>query len=157
DDVAVLMDEKEEENKVEEAKIDESAQVPGRKAESQEKIYKINMDHASKVLSIKEDELDSYKAPLEETGKGPVSKSSEKKKGRTVVITTEDMHKRKNDVKARTTLLLALPDEHQLRFSNSSSNTSSGKGEVPTASVSTASIQVSTASTDVAAASLSHD
>ncbi|GJT64402.1 hypothetical protein Tco_1015882 [Tanacetum coccineum] len=38
---------------------------------------------------------DSYKAPPEETGKG----------------------KRRNDVKARTTLLLALPDEHQLRFS----------------------------------------
>nr|GEW29862.1 hypothetical protein [Tanacetum cinerariifolium] len=28
-----------------------------------------------------------------------------------------NMHKRRNDVKARTTLLLALPDEHQLRFS----------------------------------------
>nr|GEW57174.1 hypothetical protein [Tanacetum cinerariifolium] len=37
------------------------------------------------------------------------------------------------------------------------SNTSSGKGEVYIASVPTASIQVSTASTDVAAASLSHD
>nr|GEY04904.1 hypothetical protein [Tanacetum cinerariifolium] len=39
----------------------------------------------------------------------------------------------------------------------SSSNTSSRKGDVPTTSVPTASIQVSTASTDVAAASLSHD
>nr|GFB70453.1 ribonuclease H-like domain-containing protein [Tanacetum cinerariifolium] len=39
------------------------------------------------------------------------------KKGRIVAITTEDMQKRRNDVKARTTLLLALPDEHQLRFS----------------------------------------
>ncbi|GJW22168.1 ribonuclease H-like domain-containing protein [Tanacetum coccineum] len=39
----------------------------------------------------------------------------------------------------------------------SSSNTSSGKGDVPTTSVLTASIQVSTASTDVLAASLSHD
>nr|GEW68084.1 retrovirus-related Pol polyprotein from transposon TNT 1-94 [Tanacetum cinerariifolium] len=39
------------------------------------------------------------------------------KKGRAVVITTEDMQKRRNDVKARKTLLLALPDEHQLRFS----------------------------------------
>nr|GFA01832.1 hypothetical protein [Tanacetum cinerariifolium] len=57
DDVVVLMDEKEEEKKVEEAKIDESAQVQGRLAESQAKIYKIDMDHASKVLSIKEDEL----------------------------------------------------------------------------------------------------
>nr|GEW32819.1 hypothetical protein [Tanacetum cinerariifolium] len=187
---------------------------------------------------------DSYKAPLEETDKGPASESSARKKGRTVAITTEDMQKRRNDVKARTTLLLALPDEHQLRFSKyetakelweailktfggneatkktkknqlklqygnfkakgsetleqtfnrlqairnrddldtmslddvynhlkvyepkvqkksglnsqnmafiSSSNTSSGKGDVLTASVRTASIQVSTASTDVAA------
>nr|GEW99567.1 hypothetical protein [Tanacetum cinerariifolium] len=63
---------------------------------------------------------DSYKAPPEETAKdkglaGEVS-SSTKKKGRTVAITAEDMQKRKNDVKARTTLLLALLDEHQLRF-----------------------------------------
>nr|GFB08435.1 hypothetical protein [Tanacetum cinerariifolium] len=35
----------------------------------------------------------------------------------TVTLTTDDMQKRKNDVKARTTLLLSLPDEHQLRFS----------------------------------------
>nr|GFC37351.1 hypothetical protein [Tanacetum cinerariifolium] len=155
--------------------------------------------------------------------KGPASESSAKKKGRTVVITTEDMHKRRNDVKARTTLLLALPDEHQLRFSkyetakelweailktfggNEATNKTkknqlkqqygnfktegsetleqtfnrlqaivshlefmdvenkqddlnqNGKGEVHTASVPTASIQVSTASTDVAAANLSHD
>nr|GEV67697.1 putative ribonuclease H-like domain-containing protein [Tanacetum cinerariifolium] len=59
---------------------------------------------------------DSYKAYPEETGKGPASESSAKKKGRTVVITIENMQKRRNDVKARTTLLLALPDEHQLRF-----------------------------------------
>nr|GEV20308.1 hypothetical protein [Tanacetum cinerariifolium] len=39
----------------------------------------------------------------------------------------------------------------------SSSSTSSGKGEVHTASVPTASTQVSTASTDIAAASISHD
>nr|GEV18335.1 hypothetical protein [Tanacetum cinerariifolium] len=52
-----------------------------------------------------------------ETGKGSASERSAKKKGRTIVITTEDMQKRRNDVKARTTLLLALPDEHQLRFS----------------------------------------
>nr|GEZ50431.1 hypothetical protein [Tanacetum cinerariifolium] len=60
---------------------------------------------------------DSYKAPPEEIGKGPASESFARKKGRTVAITTEDMQKRRNDVKARTTLLLALPDEHQLRFS----------------------------------------
>ncbi|GKB19655.1 hypothetical protein Tco_0853578 [Tanacetum coccineum] len=33
------------------------------------------------------------------------------------LVQAEDMQKRRNDVKARTTLLLALPDEHQLRFS----------------------------------------
>nr|GEU48276.1 putative reverse transcriptase, RNA-dependent DNA polymerase [Tanacetum cinerariifolium] len=59
--------------------------------------------------------------PLLETAKdkglaGEVS-SLTKKKGRTVAITAEDMQKRKNDVKARTTLLLAFLDKHQLRFS----------------------------------------
>nr|GEX74471.1 hypothetical protein [Tanacetum cinerariifolium] len=61
----------------------------------------------------------SYKAPPKETAKdkglaGEVS-SSTKKKGRTMAITAEDMQKRKNDVKARTTLLLALSDEQQLQ------------------------------------------
>nr|GEU60862.1 hypothetical protein [Tanacetum cinerariifolium] len=39
------------------------------------------------------------------------------KSGRTVTLTAEDMQKKKNDVKARTTLLLSLLDEHHLRFS----------------------------------------
>nr|GEU33457.1 hypothetical protein [Tanacetum cinerariifolium] len=60
---------------------------------------------------------DSYEAPQEESGTGSASESSAKKKGRTVAVTSEDMQKRRNDVKARTTLLLALPNEHQLRFS----------------------------------------
>nr|GEX26394.1 retrotransposon protein, putative, Ty3-gypsy subclass [Tanacetum cinerariifolium] len=46
------------------------------------------------------------------------------KSGRTVTLTAEDMQKKKkNDVKARNTLLLSLPDEHQLRFSKSDLNT----------------------------------
>nr|GEV78568.1 hypothetical protein [Tanacetum cinerariifolium] len=56
DDAIVLMDEKEEDKKVEEAKVDESAQVQARQAESQTEIYKIDMDHASKVFSMQEDE-----------------------------------------------------------------------------------------------------
>nr|GEX92714.1 hypothetical protein [Tanacetum cinerariifolium] len=36
---------------------------------------------------------------------------------RTVTLTAEDMQKKKNDVKARTTQMLSLTDEHQLRFS----------------------------------------
>nr|GEV38241.1 hypothetical protein [Tanacetum cinerariifolium] len=58
------------------------------------------------------------KIPILDSGKFEQwNESSAKKKGRTVVITTEDMQQRRNDVKVRTTLLLALPDEHQLRFS----------------------------------------
>nr|GEY54173.1 hypothetical protein [Tanacetum cinerariifolium] len=49
---------------------------------------------------------DSYKDP---TNTDPT--------GRTTTLTTDDMQKKKNDVKVRTTLLLPLPDEHQLRFS----------------------------------------
>nr|GEU59769.1 hypothetical protein [Tanacetum cinerariifolium] len=60
---------------------------------------------------------DSYEAPKDVVDTGSASEGSAKKKERTVAVTTEDMQKRRNDVKARTTLLLAFPDEHQLRFS----------------------------------------
>nr|GFB84689.1 hypothetical protein [Tanacetum cinerariifolium] len=49
------------------------------------------------------------------------SDGAAKKKGRTAAVITDDMQKRKNDVKARTTLMLALPDEHQLRFNEEES------------------------------------
>nr|GFA61293.1 retrovirus-related Pol polyprotein from transposon TNT 1-94 [Tanacetum cinerariifolium] len=51
-------------------------------------------------------------APPEESGTG--SAGSTKKKGRTVAITTEDMQKRRNDVKARTTLLLSKREQEQI-------------------------------------------
>nr|GEY73735.1 hypothetical protein [Tanacetum cinerariifolium] len=50
---------------------------------------------------------DSYKVPANSD-----SVDSRSKDGRAVTVTTEDMQKKKNDVKARTTLLLSLPDEH---------------------------------------------
>nr|GEY38089.1 putative ribonuclease H-like domain-containing protein [Tanacetum cinerariifolium] len=56
---------------------------------------------------------DSYEAPKDGAATGT---TSDGKKGRTVAVTTEDMQQRMNDVKARTTLLLSLPEEHQLRF-----------------------------------------
>nr|GFA38143.1 hypothetical protein [Tanacetum cinerariifolium] len=71
--------------------------------------------HLSKYEQAKVDL--SVREKIELISKGPASESSAKKKGRTVAIATEDMQKRRNDVKAKTTLLLALPDEHQLRFS----------------------------------------
>nr|GFB45896.1 hypothetical protein [Tanacetum cinerariifolium] len=63
---------------------------------------------------------DSYEVPASAASTATTDTASDetgKKKGRTVTVTTEDMQKRKNDVKARTTLLLSLSDEHQLRFS----------------------------------------
>nr|GFA58149.1 hypothetical protein [Tanacetum cinerariifolium] len=55
DDVVVLMDDKEEDKKDEEAKVVDNDQVQRRQAESQAEIYIINMDRASKVLSMQED------------------------------------------------------------------------------------------------------
>nr|GEU34870.1 hypothetical protein [Tanacetum cinerariifolium] len=125
---------------------------------------------------------DSYEAPQVVSDTGSASEGSAKKKGRTVAVTTEDMQKRRNDVKARTTLLLALPNEHQLRFSkyktaqelwaailktfggNEATKKTKknqlkqyGKEAVNTASFSAASTQVSPASADVATASFSYD
>nr|GFA21974.1 hypothetical protein [Tanacetum cinerariifolium] len=118
---------------------------------------------------------DSYQAPLEEIGKGSASESFAMKKGRTVAITIKDMHKRRNDVKAIATLMLALRDEHQLRFSKLQAIVShlefidieieqddlNQKFFTRLAPewliVQTGSTHVSTASIDVAAASISHD
>nr|GEV19883.1 hypothetical protein [Tanacetum cinerariifolium] len=60
---------------------------------------------------------DSYEVPTSAATTEIACDGTGKKSGRTVIVTTEDMQKRKNDVKARTTLLLSLPDEHQLQFS----------------------------------------
>nr|GFB94641.1 hypothetical protein [Tanacetum cinerariifolium] len=42
------------------------------------------------------------------------TRKDDEQSGRTVTIITEDMQRKNNDVKARTTLLLSLPDEHQI-------------------------------------------
>nr|GEZ34214.1 hypothetical protein [Tanacetum cinerariifolium] len=47
------------------AKIDESADVQGRQAESQVQIYQIDLEHANKVLSMQDDEVEPAK--LQET------------------------------------------------------------------------------------------
>nr|GFA14923.1 ribonuclease H-like domain-containing protein [Tanacetum cinerariifolium] len=59
---------------------------------------------------------DSYEAPESTTTTDTTSGETGTKSGRTVTLTAEDMQKKKNDVKARTTLLLSLHDEHQLCF-----------------------------------------
>nr|GEV17310.1 putative ribonuclease H-like domain-containing protein [Tanacetum cinerariifolium] len=62
DDAIVLKDDKAEDKDVDdavkdakEAKVVKNAQVQGRQAKSQAEIYKIDMDHANKVLSMQED------------------------------------------------------------------------------------------------------
>nr|GEV30236.1 integrase, catalytic region, zinc finger, CCHC-type, peptidase aspartic, catalytic [Tanacetum cinerariifolium] len=60
---------------------------------------------------------DSYKVPTNTDPDDTTTRRDAEQSGRTVTFTTEDMQKKKNDVKPRTTLLLSLPDEHQLRFS----------------------------------------
>nr|GEZ86573.1 retrovirus-related Pol polyprotein from transposon TNT 1-94 [Tanacetum cinerariifolium] len=59
---------------------------------------------------------DSYKVPTNTDPDNATTRKDDEQSGRSVTITTEDMQRKKNDVKARTTLLLSLPDEHQLRF-----------------------------------------
>nr|GEY70276.1 hypothetical protein [Tanacetum cinerariifolium] len=63
---------------------------------------------------------DSYEVPENNPSTMTTSTTSGEKSGRMVTLTTEDMLKKKNDVKARTTLLLSLPDEHQLGFTEGS-------------------------------------
>nr|GEY93791.1 hypothetical protein [Tanacetum cinerariifolium] len=76
---------------------------------------------------------DSYTALKNSLSTTTTSTTSGDKSGRTVTFTTEDVQKKKNDVKARTTLLLSLPVEHQLRFthenSSSTTTTSTTSGE----------------------------
>nr|GEU30853.1 putative ribonuclease H-like domain-containing protein [Tanacetum cinerariifolium] len=60
---------------------------------------------------------DSYKVPTNTDPDDASRRKDDEQSGRTITITTEDMQRKKKDVKARTTLLLSLPDEHQLRFS----------------------------------------
>ncbi|GJT98155.1 hypothetical protein Tco_1093673 [Tanacetum coccineum] len=60
---------------------------------------------------------DLYRAPAQDKSVSSEVTPSSRSKGRTVAVRAEDMQKRRNDVKARTALLLALPEEHQLRFS----------------------------------------
>nr|GEZ60198.1 ribonuclease H-like domain-containing protein [Tanacetum cinerariifolium] len=91
---------------------------------------------------------DSYKVPTNTDPDDTTTKRDADQPGRTVTFTTEDMQKKKNDVKARTTLLLSLPDEHQL--SNEDGNTIC----VTTASTAftTGSVNVATISQDTASA-----
>nr|GEX91446.1 hypothetical protein [Tanacetum cinerariifolium] len=90
---------------------------------------------------------DLYEVPTsttDTTTTDTTSGETSTKSGRTVTLTAEDIQKKKNDVKARTTLL-SLPDEHQLRFTKHSSENEDGN----TACVPTASTNVPTASASV--------
>nr|GEY97612.1 hypothetical protein [Tanacetum cinerariifolium] len=53
-----VMDDDEAKEVAKDAKVDESVDIHGRQAESQAKIYQIDLDHANKVLSMQEDEIE---------------------------------------------------------------------------------------------------
>nr|GEU87865.1 hypothetical protein [Tanacetum cinerariifolium] len=104
DDAIVLEDDKEEDKDVadavkdvKKAKVDESAQDQERQAESQAEIYKIDMDHANKVFVGVS--IDDVAQPV-------------------TVLTAKQKLARKNELKARGTLIMALPDKHQLKFNS---------------------------------------
>nr|GEX13787.1 ribonuclease H-like domain-containing protein [Tanacetum cinerariifolium] len=82
---------------------------------------------------------DSYVVPANDSSATTINTTSGEKSRRTVTLTTEDMQRKKNDVKAGTTLLLSLPDKHYRE-----------NDEVNTASVYTASSNVPTISVNVA-------
>ncbi|GKA06239.1 hypothetical protein Tco_0685463 [Tanacetum coccineum] len=117
---------------------------------------------------------DSYRAPAQDKSVSGEATPSSRSKGRTVAVTAEDMQKERNDVKNDRHNESGLLYNHLKVYESevqkkggsssqnmafiSSSNTNSGKSEVPTAqSFSTASGQVTTASTEVATATFSHD
>nr|GEU99514.1 transmembrane protein [Tanacetum cinerariifolium] len=105
---------------------------------------------------------DSYKVPTDTYPDDTTTRRDVEKSGRTVTFTTEDMQKKKNDVKARTTLLLSLLDEHQLRndldtislddLYNHLKNTNNEDGNTAGTAFPTGSVNVVTISQDTASA-----
>nr|GFA09776.1 hypothetical protein [Tanacetum cinerariifolium] len=97
---------------------------------------------------------DSYRVPTTTDPDNTTTRKDDEQSGRIVTITTEDMQRKKNDVKARTTLLLSLPDENQL--SNEDGNTicvTTASTAFPTGSVNVATISQDTASVYIASQS----
>nr|GEV49305.1 hypothetical protein [Tanacetum cinerariifolium] len=70
------------------------------------------MEEKKKKLPVK----DRWQVPTDTNPDDTTTRRDVEKSGRTVTFATEDMQKKKNDVKARTTLHLSLLDEHQLRL-----------------------------------------
>nr|GFC37342.1 hypothetical protein [Tanacetum cinerariifolium] len=97
---------------------------------------------------------DSYKVPATvDPNDTNITSGTDAKSGRTVTITTEDMQRKKNDVKARTTLLLSLPDEHHGDEDGNTACVSTASTTFPTASASVATINQDTASAYIASQS----
>nr|GEX92776.1 retrovirus-related Pol polyprotein from transposon TNT 1-94 [Tanacetum cinerariifolium] len=87
------------------------------------RMYEPDKEDQLVVITLEDPIINSFKqvvSELDTTDTTTITTTSGEtgtKSGRTVTLTVEDMKKKKNDVKARTTLLLSLLDEHQLRFS----------------------------------------
>nr|GEY65009.1 uncharacterized mitochondrial protein AtMg00810-like [Tanacetum cinerariifolium] len=99
DDAIALMDDKGEDKKEEKAKVVENDQVQGRQEESQAKIYKIDMDHALKVL--KEGKGVVIKDPKEELTTSSIipADTKSKDKGKGIMVEEPKPLKKKQQVK----------------------------------------------------------
>nr|GEV60406.1 hypothetical protein [Tanacetum cinerariifolium] len=109
-------------------------------------------DATAKELCVAAEEViefrDSYVAPKEGAATDSAGEGTAAKKGRTIAITTEDMQKRMNDVKKK-----SESNSQNMAFISSAKN-SSGKEEVNTASIPTASTNVSPGSANIGASAL---
>nr|GEV11068.1 uncharacterized mitochondrial protein AtMg00810-like [Tanacetum cinerariifolium] len=128
--------------------------------------------YAKVVITLEDPIINSFQQVVSEPDTTTTDKTSDEtgtKSGRTVTLTAEDMQKKKNDVKERTTLQLSLPDEHQLsmetlerkaqklwsrRLADCNGNKDGNTDCVPTTStnVPTASARIATISQDTACA-----
>nr|GEV70133.1 hypothetical protein [Tanacetum cinerariifolium] len=93
---------------------------------------------------------DSYKVPTNTDPDNASTRKDDELSGRTITITTEDMQRKKNNVKARTTLLLSLPDEHHGNEDGNNACVSTSSTTFPTASANVATISQGTASAYIA-------
>nr|GEV60094.1 putative ribonuclease H-like domain-containing protein [Tanacetum cinerariifolium] len=105
-----VQDELHHRNKFSKHNVNSTKKILGVKSVSAKKLH--GYGHLEEIV-VKRADLPTNDQNITTTTSGDVGAKS----GRTVTFTTEDIQRKKNDVKARTTLLLSLPDEHQLRFS----------------------------------------
>nr|GEZ83642.1 ribonuclease H-like domain-containing protein [Tanacetum cinerariifolium] len=96
---------------------EKDAKVEGRHADKQAESYNLNQDHSSKKMRIEQYFLMTDYSLWEVIMNGDSPVPTRIVEG-VAPITVEQKLARKNELKARGTLLMALPDKHQLKFNS---------------------------------------